>query len=73
MAGRMLLCTDGLWRHRPEADGLRAVLARRRPALSGSGGLLEEARSLVELALGAGGPDNVTALLIPVAPSAPPV
>lgn len=71
VAGRLLLCTDGLWRHRPEADGLRAALARRRPASSEDAGLLEEARSLVELALAAGGPDNITALLIPVAPSVP--
>jgi len=71
VAGRLLLCTDGMWRHRPEADGLRAALARRRPTSAEDEGLLGEARSLVELALAAGGPDNITALLIPVEPSVP--
>jgi serine/threonine protein phosphatase PrpC len=70
VAGRLLLCTDGLWRHRPDADGLRAALAGGRPTSPEDAGLAQ-ARSLVELARAAGGPDNITALLIPVAPSVP--
>ncbi|WP_219467534.1 PP2C family protein-serine/threonine phosphatase [Nonomuraea rhizosphaerae] len=56
--GRLLLCTDGLWRYLPDADGLSLHC--------GGGGLLEGARSLVGHALDAGGHDNITALLIPV-------
>ncbi|OKJ95100.1 hypothetical protein AMK26_31385 [Streptomyces sp. CB03234] len=64
--GRLLLCTDGLWRYLPDADALRDALARHRPP--GPGGLPAQARSLVTYALHAGGHDNVTALLIPVRP-----
>ncbi|WP_116246772.1 PP2C family serine/threonine-protein phosphatase [Nocardiopsis sp. FIRDI 009] len=64
--GRLLLCTDGLWRYLPSADGLRAAAARHRPDPVSGGGLLSEARGLVRHALDAGGHDNVTALLIPV-------
>lgn len=56
--GRLLLCTDGLWRYLPTAEVLRANLR-------GSGSL-ENARSLVGYALDAGGHDNVTALLVRV-------
>ncbi|BCJ68909.1 hypothetical protein GCM10009779_13040 [Polymorphospora rubra] len=59
--GRLLLCTDGLSRYLPTADELRAALDRRRS----DNNLLEEARSLVDHALQAGGHDNVTAILIP--------
>ncbi|WP_251022458.1 PP2C family serine/threonine-protein phosphatase [Streptomyces sp. ISL-10] len=62
--GRLLLCTDGLWRCLPGADDLRAVLTRRPQATGGGDELLEEARSLVGHALDAGGDDNITALLI---------
>ncbi|WP_371499898.1 protein phosphatase 2C domain-containing protein [Kitasatospora sp. NBC_00374] len=62
--GRLLLCTDGLWRHLPDPDGLRAALGR-------GGGLLPEARALVAHALDAGGQDNITAVLLAV-PAAPP-
>jgi PPM family protein phosphatase len=64
--GRLLLCTDGLWRYLPDAESLRARLAGRARTSSLGGGLVEEARSLVSYALHAGGRDNVTALLIPV-------
>jgi serine/threonine protein phosphatase PrpC len=69
--GRLLLCTDGLWRHLADAEALRAALAPRRSAAPAAGGLLEDARSLVAYALRAGGPDNITALLIPVAARVP--
>ncbi|MEV8421183.1 PP2C family protein-serine/threonine phosphatase [Streptomyces niveus] len=62
--GRLLLCTDGLTRHLSDADALRAVLARvRRPTPPGHGPL-DDARALIGYALGAGGQDNITALLI---------
>ncbi|MEU0374198.1 protein phosphatase 2C domain-containing protein [Streptomyces sp. NPDC006283] len=69
--GRLLLCTDGLWRHVPDADGLRAVLARRPHTTPVDNSLVDEARSLIGHALAAGGHDNITALLIPVAPGVP--
>ncbi|MFJ3924465.1 PP2C family protein-serine/threonine phosphatase [Streptomyces sp. NPDC090022] len=64
--GRLLLCTDGLWRHLPDPASLRSALGHRRPA-----DLLADARTLVGHALGAGGEDNITALLLPVAPDRP--
>ncbi|WP_406387989.1 PP2C family protein-serine/threonine phosphatase [Streptomyces sp. NBC_00887] len=65
--GRLLLCTDGLWRYLPDAEALRSALPHRRRGASARGdGLIEDARSLVDFALDAGGHDNVTALLIPV-------
>ncbi|MCY9783443.1 protein phosphatase 2C domain-containing protein [Nocardiopsis sp. EMB25] len=70
--GRLLLCTDGLWRYLSSAEELRAAVPRRRPGsaadgpLRADGGLLADARGLVRHALDAGGHDNVTALLIPV-------
>ncbi|MEV0373848.1 protein phosphatase 2C domain-containing protein [Streptomyces sp. NPDC050636] len=70
-SGRLLLCTDGLWRYLPDVDGLRAVMSRRRSAASFTGDVLEEARSLVGCALDAGGHDNITALLIPVTAGVP--
>ncbi|MFJ1704056.1 PP2C family protein-serine/threonine phosphatase [Kitasatospora sp. NPDC088346] len=64
--GRLLLCTDGLWRHLPDAGGLRAALG---PA---GGGLLPQARALVGHALDAGGQDNITAVLLAVPGARPP-
>ncbi|MGW6304000.1 PP2C family protein-serine/threonine phosphatase [Streptomyces niveus] len=62
--GRLLLCTDGLTRHLSDADAPRAVLTRaRRPTPPGHGPL-DDARALIGYALGAGGQDNITALLI---------
>ncbi|MFD7446119.1 PP2C family protein-serine/threonine phosphatase [Streptomyces sp. NPDC059909] len=64
--GRLLLCTDGLWRCLPGVDALRAMVTRDRRAPAVGGGLLGDARRLVGHALDAGGDDNITALLIPV-------
>lgn len=58
--GRLLLCTDGLWRYLPDAAGLGAVVR--------GAGPLSGARALVSYALEAGGHDNVTALVVPVTP-----
>ncbi|MFI6724449.1 PP2C family protein-serine/threonine phosphatase [Streptomyces atratus] len=71
VSGRLLLCTDGLWRYLPDVAALRGVLPRRPIAPSAGSDLLEDTRSLVRYALDAGGHDNITALLIPVAPAAP--
>ncbi|MEV5830365.1 protein phosphatase 2C domain-containing protein [Spirillospora sp. NPDC052242] len=61
-AGRLLLCTDGLWRYLPDPAPLRAAMP--------GGSPLDDARALVGRALDAGGADNVTALLVSVpAPS----
>ncbi|GII54474.1 hypothetical protein Pth03_28630 [Planotetraspora thailandica] len=62
--GRLLLCTDGLWRYLPHADELRAALPRRPDGVSEE--VLRDSRALVEHALDAGGHDNITALLIRV-------
>jgi serine/threonine protein phosphatase PrpC len=70
--GRLLLCTDGLWRCFPDAEAVRdRLLAAARRAGRGSG-LLDGARSLVGYALDAGGHDNITALLLPVPADGPP-
>ncbi|WP_407555012.1 protein phosphatase 2C domain-containing protein [Streptomyces sp. Pv4-95] len=70
-AGRLLLCTDGLWRCLPDPGRQRAQLTRLSPSASAAGGSLAEARSLVTYALEADGRDNITAVVIPVAPSIP--
>lgn len=56
--GRLLLCTDGLWRHLPGADGLRAVAGAAAPG--------HAARALVRHVLDSGGRDDASALLVPV-------
>ncbi|MFD0502544.1 PP2C family protein-serine/threonine phosphatase [Streptomyces chiangmaiensis] len=63
--GRLLLCTDGLWRYLPDAARLRAALGRHGPDARA------DARALVGHALDAGGRDNVTAAVIRVVPSPP--
>lgn len=64
--GRLLLCTDGLTRHLPEAGALRDVLTRRPRSTPADHSLLEDARALVRYAMDAGGQDNITALLVHV-------
>ncbi|MGW2691636.1 PP2C family protein-serine/threonine phosphatase [Streptomyces sp. NPDC001296] len=61
--GRLLLCTDGLWRHLPDAAGLLRLLGRQ------GRNVLADARALVSRALDAGGEDNVTAAVIRVVPA----
>jgi serine/threonine protein phosphatase PrpC len=62
--GRLLLCTDGLWRHLPHVEELSAIARRPRPDGEGP---LAQARALVAYALEAGGHDNITVLVVPVA------
>jgi serine/threonine protein phosphatase PrpC len=55
--GRVLVCSDGLFRYRPEP----AELAAATPA----GVPMDVARALVELSLAAGGDDNVSVAVLP--------
>ncbi|MFI0354559.1 PP2C family protein-serine/threonine phosphatase [Actinomadura sp. 9N407] len=63
-SGVVVVCSDGLWNHLPEASTL-AEIAR---ASAPEGDLLAVARRLVQAALDAGGHDNVTVALIPFPP-----
>jgi serine/threonine protein phosphatase PrpC len=65
--GVVMVCSDGLWNHLPEASALEEV-AR---AATTDGDLLAVARGLVQAALDAGGHDNVTVALIPFPPLPP--
>ncbi len=58
-SGVLLICSDGLWGYLPDPRSLRAALS--------SGACLDRARGLVRHALDAGGRDNITVVLIPVA------
>ena len=65
--GVLLLCSDGLWNYQPEAAGLAGL------ALPGAlTDPLSTAAALVEFALRAGGSDNITVVLAPFPPTAPP-
>jgi PPM family protein phosphatase len=63
--GVLLLCSDGIWNHIPEADRLAAVLASGR----GEADVLGDARALVDAALADGGYDNATVALVPLDPA----
>jgi len=56
--GVVLLCSDGLWNYLPGADDLARFCAGKQPAAA--------AHELVEFALGAGGQDNITVVVLPV-------
>jgi PPM family protein phosphatase len=58
--GLLMLCSDGVWNHIPDADDLAALLT--------GGSALDEARALVQAALDDGGYDNATVAVIPVVP-----
>jgi serine/threonine protein phosphatase PrpC len=58
--GVVLVCSDGLWNYRPDADDLAAV------ALPGAlTDPLATAAALVKFAVDAGGIDNITVVLVP--------
>jgi len=61
-AGILLLCSDGLWNYLPEAGGLAELALPK--ALNDP---LSAAVDMVQFAVGAGGADNITAILIPYA------
>jgi serine/threonine protein phosphatase PrpC len=60
--GRVIVCSDGLYRYAPDAAALAA--------LTPSGDPIEVARKLVQFALDAGGQDNVTVIVVPYPPPA---
>ncbi|MBB6120807.1 PP2C family protein-serine/threonine phosphatase [Nocardiopsis algeriensis] len=58
--GAVVLCSDGLWNYYPEAQAMA-------DAVPGAGARpLEAARAYVDLAVQAGGKDNITVVVIPV-------
>ncbi|MFL1381960.1 MULTISPECIES: PP2C family protein-serine/threonine phosphatase [unclassified Nocardiopsis] len=62
--GRLLLCTDGLWRHLPGPGDLRAAAGAADPRDPAAAA--RTARALVRHVLDTGGRDDATALLVPV-------
>ena len=58
--GRVLVCSDGLFRYRPGAAELAEAAPRIAP--------LATAQALVQLALDAGGQDNITVAVLPYPP-----
>ncbi|MGP4026189.1 PP2C family protein-serine/threonine phosphatase [Actinomadura sp. 3N407] len=71
--GLVLLCSDGLWNHLPEAADLAAVAlgADGADGAGGPDGPLGAARRLLRAALDAGGHDNVTVAVLPCPPPEP--
>ncbi|TDC41692.1 serine/threonine-protein phosphatase [Actinomadura sp. KC345] len=63
--GLVLICSDGLWNHLPEAAELAAVAL---DGGDGPDGPLGAVRRLLRAALAAGGHDNVTVAVIPCPP-----
>jgi serine/threonine protein phosphatase PrpC len=59
--GTVLVCSDGLWNYVPEPKDLARAVTGADP--------LDAARALVERALGDGGHDNITVVLIPFPPA----
>ncbi len=59
--GYLLLCSDGIWNHIPDADRLAGLLTGE--------DVLADARALVDAALADGGHDNATVALLPLDPS----
>ncbi|MFB4316591.1 PP2C family serine/threonine-protein phosphatase [Actinomadura sp. 21ATH] len=66
--GAVLVCSDGLWNHLPDAATLEEAA---RAAAARDGGLLDVVRGLVQASLDGGGHDNVTVALIPYPPLPP--
>lgn len=59
--GFLLLCSDGIWNHIPDADQLAALLDGTDVAA--------DARAVVDAALADGGYDNATVVLVPLDPA----
>ena len=60
LPGRLLLCSDGLWNYASSTADMANLLAGQPPQATP----IELARSLTEFALGAGGHDNITVVVI---------
>jgi PPM family protein phosphatase len=58
--GRVIVCSDGLYRYAPEAEALAAATPAGPP--------IDVVRTLVQFALDAGGGDNVTVIVLPYPP-----
>lgn len=65
-AGHLVLCSDGLWNYLTDPAAFAAAV---REGLRERGTLISAARWLTDYAITAGGADNITVALIPVAPS----
>jgi serine/threonine protein phosphatase PrpC len=59
--GRVLVCSDGLFKYRPEPAELAAIAPHLSP--------LETVRALVRFALDAGGVDNISAVIVAFPPT----
>jgi serine/threonine protein phosphatase PrpC len=57
-SGRVLVCSDGLFKYRPDPSALAATTPHGRP--------LQTVQALVRFALDAGGADNISAAILPV-------
>jgi len=65
-AGRLVLCTDGVWNYAPAADEL-GRLVEELPAGAAAAAV---ARALADMANGRGGHDNITVVVVDIDPSA---
>jgi serine/threonine protein phosphatase PrpC len=65
-AGRLVLCSDGLWNYAPTPGELRELIER----LPRGASPAAVARALTDAALGRGGRDNITVAIIDVEPEA---
>lgn len=64
-AGRLVVCSDGLWNHLESTDELGVIVAD-----AGHDAMpIEIARTLTDIAVARGGHDNVTVAVIEIAPS----
>jgi serine/threonine protein phosphatase PrpC len=64
--GALLLCTDGLWNHVPDAAELTAIALSAARSAPPEAAPLAAAQALTAAALEAGGRDNITTVIIPV-------
>ena len=64
-AGRLLLCTDGLWNYVPSPAALQELIA----VLPAGASPAALARTLTDTALARGGRDNITVAVVDVDPS----
>jgi len=66
-AGRLLICSDGLWNYAPSPKELLALI----DAEPAGASPLALARALTNFALSAGGQDNITVVIADIAPTSP--